>query len=783
MWQRIGHFVLKNRIPLLISLLLITVAMAFFASQVKLSYEFSRAIPDNHPKLAEYKEFKAKFGEDGNLLVAAIQTDKLFELDFFKTYAQLHRNLKAVPGVDDVMSIPSAQNLEKETVTDGFEIVEKLKSNRVFPDSLSSQAELDSAAALFLRLPFYRGLIYNAGTRTYLMGIRINGAVLNSEKRDSTVRKVERLINGFGEQQKITTYSSGLPLIRNSVANRVAMEMRWLLAASLILSAIILFIFFRSVPTVLLSLATVVISVIWSFGIMHLFGYRITLLNALIPPLVVVIGIPNCIYFLNKYHTAYRENPDKKQALLVMLSRMGIVTLFCNLTAAIGFAVFALTRSALLREFGMVAGISIMAIFFISYIMIPGLLVYMHEPDKKHTRYLDNKLLARLLSWIERLVFEKRKQVYLVTGILLAVSIAGILRLKQVGFIVDDLPKTDKIYTDLKFIEQNFKGVMPLEITIDTRKRYGATRVFENLQKMDSLQSWLAAQPDMARPLSLTEGMKFAKQALFDGDSASYMMPGNEDLPFLAPYLKTKKNPNDTAAGSGNTLTKLVSSFVDTSSQVARISVSMADVGSRRLPVILDSCRKKADEIFSADKYTVRFTGASVTFLEGSRFIIAGLRDSVLWAFALIALCMLFLFRSFRILLCSLIPNIVPLVIIAGVMGWAGVPLKPSTILVFSVALGIAIDITIRFLINYRQELPLYNRDVATTVRKSIHHTGISIWYTAIVLVAGFIIFCFSSFGGTQALGWLTSLTLVVATLTNLILLPVLLMVTAGKKG
>ena len=191
---------------------------------------------------------------------------------------------------------------------------------------------------------------------------------------------------------------------------------------------------------------------------------------------------------------------------------------------------------------------------------------------------------------------------------------------------------------------------------------------------------------------------------------------------------------------------------------------------------MLHGIEKRASELFDTTQYNVKLTGTSITFLEGSRFIINGLKESIFWGFLLISLCMLYLFKSFKILLCSLIPNLIPLVITAGVMGWAGVPLKPSTVLVFSVALGIAIDITIRFLVNYKQELPVHNNNVKATVTATIRHTGLSIVYTSMVLVAGFIIFCFSSFGGTIALGWLTSVTLLVATLTNLVLLPVLLL-------
>jgi predicted RND superfamily exporter protein len=379
--------------------------------------------------------------------------------------------------------------------------------------------------------------------------------------------------------------------------------------------------------------------------------------------------------------------------------------------------------------------------------------------------------LNRWLDRLERWSLNHRKLIYAITIVIVAISITGTFRLKSEGYIVDDLPKTDKLYTDLKFFETNFKGVMPLEILVDTKKKYGVTRNLGNLERIDSLSQFIRSINGIARPLSIAEGLKFAKQAFFDGDSNNYSMPSSYDLPALSQYLSLK---SDNGAGK-NSFAKLISTFMDSGRQQARISVSMADVGSKRLPEILDSIGSRADQLFPKDKYDVLLTGTSVTFLEGSRYIINGLKDSIFWAFVLIALCMLYLFRSARILICSLIPNIIPLLITAGVMGWAGVPLKPSTVLVFSVALGIAIDITIRFLVNYKQELPNNNFDMKQTVIETIHSTGISIIYTSLVLIAGFVIFCFSGFDGTKALGWLTSLTLITATFTNLVLLPAIL--------
>ncbi len=765
MWGRIAAFILKYRLGLLLFMGAAFIFMAYEASKVQLSYEYTRAIPTDNPKYVAYQNFLKKFGDDGNLLVIGVESDKLFDKDVFNDYLLLSKKLKKVHGVEQVLSIPDAIILNKNMET------EKLMASPIFTGPYDTQSRLDSAEKSFHRLLFYRGLLYNPATHAYLMAVTVNKQIMNSAGRTAVVNNIVEAGNRFGQAHQIDMHFSGLPLIRTNMATKVATEMKWFLLGSVLLSALILLIFFRSISNMILSLAVVIIGVVFSLATMHMFGYKITLLNALIPPLIVVIGIPNCIYFLNKYHTAFLDTGEKRKALIVMISKMGIVTLFCNIAAAIGFGVFALTKSAILKEFGVVAGINIMLLFIISIILIPAALSYLPDPKARHMKYLTNRWLTNLLDWLENWALHHKQAIFISTAILLAFSVAGMTRLRSEAYILDDLPKTDRVFTDLKFFEDNFKGVMPLEILIDTKRKNGIRAgMLSNFSKIDQLSSYIDSSAVMARPLSIVEGLKFVRQAYYNNDSLNYGLPNEFDLAFLAPYLNMK-------ADSGvkpNGIMKLANSFVDSNKQVLRISVNMADVGSIQLPVMLGKLQTRASQLFDTARYNIVFTGTTVTFLEGSAFIIAGLKQSILWAFILIAVCMFYLFRSVRILICSLLPNLIPLVITAGVMGWAGVPLKPSTVLVFSIALGIAIDITIRFLVNYKQETNSTST-VEETVVKTIHSTGISIIYTSLVLIAGFVIFCFSGFGGTQALGWLTSLTLIMATLTNLVFLPALL--------
>ena len=667
--------------------------------------------------------------------------------------------MKSIDGVSNILSIADAVNIKKKAGTEKS----ALETYKIFENGVDS-----FAVATFLNLPFYKNLLYNPSSKSYLTAIYLEPELVNSPKRIDLVNEIEKISASFEKQIGVRLHYSGLPYIRTRFAEAVKKEMRFILIISLVFTSLILLIFFRSIMTVVYSMLVVIMGVIWSVAILVMCGYKITLLTALLPPLIVVIGLPNCIYFLNKYHSEYSETGEKMSAIRRMVERMGIVTLFTNLTTMIGFGVFYFTYSKILKEFGLVAGLSILSVFIISLFALPAIFSYLKEPKSRHTKYLDNKFIAKLLSRIEHWSFTHPK--YMSSGalIILLISIGGILRLEQKGHIVDDLPKENRIYKDLKFFENQFTGIMPLEILIDAKKKNKITSL-GSMSKIDQLVQQLTEIKEFGKPLSYIEMLKFAKQAYYDGDSLNYAVPNMYDVSFIAPYLKMKGGNNESEMGN------LIKSFVDDDKKLARISINIADVGSKKLPELLDKVSKEADEIFNPKKYDVSFTGTSVVFLEGSRFIINSLRDSILLALGMIFICMIFLFKSWRTVLIALVVNMVPLAMTAGIMGWFNIPLKPSTVLVFSIALGIAIDVTIRFIVNYRQDLPRFNYNVGETVRHTIQETGISIMFTSFILAVGFVVFLFSQFDGTRFLGLLTSLTLLWAMIANLTLLPILL--------
>ncbi len=776
MWHRLAGFILKFRVVLLTLLLAITAIMGYYASKVELGYEFTKAIPTNNPRYQDFQQFNKTFHGDANTLVVGVQTADFFKEDFFRDYTALIHRLEKIKGVKTVIGVPTAVSLVKDTVTGQLKGV-----------SLTADPATSGGAAVqqqIFSLPFYRGFLYNAATRTYLMAVSVDSATLNSKLRTALVEGITKEGDAFGKAHATEMHYSGLPLIRTTMATKVQSELKMFLLLSLLLTAVILALFFRSWVAVVSSMLVVGIAVVWSVGtlaILHLIAlkgdpkssaYTISLLTGLIPPLIVVIGIPNCVYFLNKYHTEFARGVTKREAIITMVDRMGIVTLFTNLTAAIGFGVFFFTKSAILKEFGLVAGINIIAIFFISLVLLPAMFSLLPPPKAKHTSYMETGWMMKLLDALTRWTLNHRPTIYITTIVACVAAAFGMARLKSVGHIVDDLPKNDKVYMDLKFFEKNFHGVMPLELVIDAKKKYLATTP-ATLLKIDSLHEYLKNFDEIGHALAITEGIKFAVQAQFGGDSAAYALPA-VGLSSVGTALR-KRNTSG-AEKDANPFNKLLSSYIDSTGQKTRISISIADVGSVRLPVLLDSIRHKTDELFPKEKYTVTQTGTSIVFLEGSKFIINSLRDSLLLAFAMIFLCMVVLFRSWRIVLIALIVNIVPLLITAGIMGWLRVPLKPSTVLVFSIALGITVDVTIRFLVNYKQEMQLHGEDITSTVKRTIHDTGLSIIYTSLILIAGFGVFCLSQFDGTKSLGFLTSITLLLAMITNLTLQPAMLL-------
>jgi len=759
MWNILVRLILKNRPGIIVVIAILTGFMAYKALTVQLSYELPRMLSSKDSTSIKYDIFKNRFGEDGNVFAVGIKNSKIFELSQFNALHEMCNTIKGKEGVEEVVSITRAFNIHKDTTHGKFDF------NQITPKKLSSQAEVDSIRHLIYSLPFYKGLLYNKEKDAFLVAITLDKNKINDKGREGMINDIKAIIEEYKVHTGSEVHYSGLPYIRTLTTQKIKSELFLFIILSLIIAAIIMILFFKSAKVVLSSMIIVVISIIWTLGTLSLLGYKITILTGVIPSLLTIIAIENCIYLINKYHWEYRIHGNKIKALSSVVKRIGFATLMTNLTTATGFAAFIFTSNAMLREFGIVSSINVMIEYIMTLTLIPIMFSYMDPPKDKHVKHLMNKRLIKIIEYFKVLVFDKRPIVYIVSTIFVIVCIYGVTQMKISGKVVDDIKTSDPLYIDLKFFEKNFNGVMPFEISIDTKKKNGVMNI-PTINKINKLQKELDKFPQFSKALSLAEFVKFTKQAFYNGDSSFYSIPNNMEKNFILSYLPTKEN------GKKN----LMHSFIDSTKRYTRISIQMADVGTKEMKNIKTRLRPKIDSIFSPDKYDVTITGNSVVFTEGTDFLIKNLLESLLIGILIISLLVAIVFTSYRMVIIAMICNLIPLLVTAAIMGYADIPVKPSTLIVFSVALGISIDNALLFLSKYRHELKCNDGEIRLSVSNALNETGISMIYTSIVLVLGFGIFMVSGFGGTQALGMLISITLFVALFFNIIVLPSLIL-------
>lgn len=769
MWAKLSRAILQNRIVLILFFLVATVFMAWHARNLKLSYAGSKILPLTDSVFIKYNAFKKQFGEDGSIMVLGIQNADIYKKENYNQWAQLSQDIQHLQGIKGVLSIGKLFELQKDTVNQKF-VAKPIPNGLV-----KSDAEMDSLKTRLQAMPFYDGLLLNKRTNATLMAITFDQKILNSAARNPVLKEIEAKAEAFSKSTGIPVHLSGLPYIRTATSKLVSNEFVLFLGLSILVSALILLIFFRSFYAVFFPILVVIMGVIWSIGTLVLFGYEITILTGLIPPLIVIIGIPNSILLLNKYHNELKKHGDKQQAWAVTIERIAVTTLIANVTAAIGFGVLYFTGSELLMQFGSVAALNVMFTWLICLCLIPIIFSYLPAPKGKiNVAHVPN-FLDSLLAKTDGLVQQKNSLIYLLTIILSIISLIGVYKINVNGYVVDDLPKNSQILTDLKFFEKNFEGILPLEISVDTKRKNGVLSI-STLEKIDKMERMVAAYPEFSRSISLNTGLKYASQTFYNGDSAFYRLPSDIEKNFILIY----------AANSGNGKNKgnmdMLTNFVDKNKQTARISFQMADVGSKRLDALLEELKPRIDSILSPKRFNVELTGSSIIFSKGTDYLLRHLVESIALAIVLISLLRLAQFRSLGIMFISLLPNVVPLIITAGLMGFFHIPLKPSTILIFTIAFGLASDQTIYFLTRYQQELTLTNYSVSKVISDTIRETGVSMTHIALILFFGFGIFTASTFGGTVVLGLLLSITLIVALVFNLTLLPALMLWLDKKK-
>ncbi|MDG2371430.1 MAG: efflux RND transporter permease subunit [Flavobacteriaceae bacterium] len=758
-WEVIARLILRNRVLILTGIVLVTF---FWVSQwqyIRFTFSEANLLPDKHIDNIKYDGFIKQFGDEGNVLLIAVKDSTIFNQKKFEAWNILNTRLSELKEIDFTIGTSNIKTLIKNTKNEKFEVKSVLKIDEINKVDIS-----DFKETLFLELPFYKNLIYSESTKTLRSIAYMDPNLVNTKQRKIFIIDVFLpLIESFEKENNVDLKVSGMPYVRTLNAQNIVDEISVFVLSAMALTSLIFFLFFRSIRATLISLLVVLIGVMWSFGILGFLGYEITVITALIPPLIIVIGVPNCIFLINKYQQEVSKHGNQIKSLQRVIVKIGNATLMTNLTTACGFATFILTNSKILKEFGIVASINIFGIFLLSLFLIPIIYSFLPIPSSKHLKHLKNKSIDNFVQWMENNVKYNRINVYIISLLGLIFGIIGIYQIEISGSLIEDMPKKSNFFKDIKFYDEEFSGVVPIEVLIDTKRKNGVYSL-ATLRRIDEFQNTIEEYSELAPPISIVNAFKFAKQAYYNGNPNYYKLPTSQENKFISKYINNANND-----------VELLSNYIDSTGQYGRITTFMRDISTNRIEEIEKNLKSSLKKIFPSERFNVLLTGKSLLFLKGTKYLVKNLFLSLSLAILLIALFMAYMFRSFKMIIISLIPNLLPLIITAGVMGFSGIPLKASTILVFSIAFGISVDDTIHFLAKYRQELSANNWKIKSAIYSSLRETGISMFYTSIVLFFGFAVFMTSDFGGTVALGGLVSVTLLLAMLANLILLPSLL--------
>ena len=759
-WDALASIILRNRLAILLLIGLCTILMTTQWSKMRFTYTEANLLPDDHPLNLKYNDFLEIFGEEGNLIVLGVKDSLLFSVENLNAWNRLSKSFENNPYVETVVTLQDLKKLVKNKQKQQFDFIPFIK------DSLRTVEDLGLLKSSLLKdFPFYDNVFLNKEGKAIRSAIFLKKSIINTaERKTFIVQDLIPKIAAFENRYDIDVRVSGMPYVRTLNSQNIIDEIEIFIIAAILVTSLIFFFFFRSYRATFISMCVVIVGVMWTFGILGFLEYEITVLTALIPPLIIVIGVPNCIFLINKYQHEVNKHGNKAKSLQRVIAKVGNATLMTNATTASGFSTFIITQSTLLTEFGTVASLSIMAIFVLCLFIIPIIYSYMPIPREKHLKHLNKRWINKLGDWIEKTVKQKNIAIYIISILLLVVSIIGIYQIKTSGSLLEDMPKNTEFYKDIEFYETEFKGVMPIEILINTKRKKGVLKP-ATLKKMNALEALIIDIPELSNPVSVVNLVKYSKQAFYNGNPKYYQLPSAQENGFILSYAK------NTSSDVG-----LLQNYVDSTGQYARITTFIKNSGIDQMDQIEETLNKEIKKLFDQNRYEVSITGKAFLFQKGTNFLIKNLILSLALAILLISLFMAYMFRSFRMIVISLVPNLLPLLITAGVMGYFGVSIKPSTILVFSIAFGISVDDTIHFLAKYRQELMGSRWSVKKSVFAALRETGVSMFYTSIVLFFGFSVFITSNFGGTVALGALISGTLLLAMMANLLLLPVLLL-------
>ncbi len=746
----LAQFLTKYPRSVLVAIIILMAAAVWPASNIDTDFSLEGFFPKEAQTIVEYQRFINDYGRDDNIIAILLQHEDVFDPSLIQTVEDLIPLIEDIYGVDGTISILSAESLESDEGN--------LITRPWVEDKSLLATHRDSLLQAWSKDPFLSNLVINRDGTVMGLYVQLESDMVTYTDRQRILKELEPIISPLYDVAKV--YITGIPYFRNMYVNRLNEQIIFYVSISSMLIVFLLWFLYRNWRDVLIPIGIVWITILFTIAILQLTGGFFEIMSSTIAPILLCVGIADSIHVMSKYNDELIQGTDPNTSIRRALVTMGTATLLTSVTTAIGFATLATSNVLPMRNFGLYTAVGVMIAFLVTIIALPAVLKLSGEKGRVNVnKERIHNQLGKILFRLDDVVFVHHRAIVVVGTVLTVVIGMGISQLRVNSYIFDDVGKDSDLLEAARFASDELTPQFPLEIIVSTGTEGG---IYDPnlLLRVDSMHQFLAQIPEFRKVISFSSLMEQTHTLVDPLAADSSRLPDTSDR--IAQYqLLLELTGAETAT-----------SFTDFDYSEVRLSVLTEDMGSYKMNTLRDTLDVAVARFFPTEK--VMMTGSNILVSDLTHNIVNSLTWSILLAIGFIGLLMWALFRKVSLIFISMIPNLLPLLVTAGIMGYFQIWIKPSTAVIFTIAFGIAVDDTIHYLARLRLE-STKGLDFRSTVRLTTEKTGRAMILTSIILLAGFGTLGFSDFDSTRLMGSLVSLTIFTAVIADLVFLPALI--------
>ncbi|MBC8310880.1 MAG: MMPL family transporter [Candidatus Marinimicrobia bacterium] len=733
MLNKLSKIILDHPKFVLAAILSLTMGFGYMAFlspyHLRIDFSLEQMFPNDDPEREVYEKFREEFTREDDIILLTYAGIPILEKTSVEALGDLTEELEFIEGVEQVLSLSNLQD------------------GNYFDIEMEGR-EWEARAVDVLNHPIYTNLIISKKGDVGSILINLSDDVKDQEAR----ARVFNEIDNIKSQYKWEWHEAGIPVLRTRYVELVDRERTIFFPISFAVVTLILFFVFRQKRGVLLPLAAISVGLIWISGLMAVLGITINVVSFLTFNLLMIIGCSNAIHLMIKYHEGLSLGLGRRGSLDRVITEIGGALFLTSFTTSVGFFSLMMTNIRITQEFGFIVGVGVILMFILTIIILPIILSFLPLPKEKNIKRLvegeEFKAAENLNEWSR----SHPRSILFITSIIFILSIVGLYKVNYNISILDDLKPGNQLYDSIHYVETHMGGTLPLEVVVDTKIENGIADP-KFLSKIDLFKNFLLSQEGVGGAITVSDHIKLVNEEIGSGF---------RELPSQSIEVLSLVETYDEISG-----------LVNDDLSKTRISARVKNINSETAEHIVRELKAESARLFG-DDVDVIITGSTLLALHTSKHLVKNLTTSFMLAFIIIFISMVFLFKSVRLSILSVLPTIIPLMAAGGIMGFMGIKLRPSTAMTFSIALGIAVDDTIHFLARFRQEY-MQSQDVPAAVTKTLLTTGKAIISTTIILSLGFVVMVFSEFVPNHEFGILATIVLLIALAGSMVLLPVLI--------